>query len=60
MNKEYDWVAVGNVARGDYMRRYEAEASEIEYTELTQAEVRQINYLIENPRASAWEVVKNS
>jgi hypothetical protein len=39
---EYDYVATGNVSQGEYERRYEAEAEEIPYRELTYAEAEDI------------------
>ena len=59
-NSENDWVATGVVARGEYMRRSEAEAAEIDYTELTDEESRQVDYQLEHPDAPAWEVRANA
>ena len=40
---EYDYVAVGSVLHGDWMRRFQAEAEEIPYREITEAEAEEIN-----------------
>jgi hypothetical protein len=41
-NTEFDYVAIGNVKHGEYMRRYQAEAEEIAYRELTDEEAESV------------------
>ena len=43
MNDQCDYVATGNVKQGEWMRRYQAEAEEVEYRELTEEEAAEIN-----------------
>ena len=43
MQNENDYVATGNVKQGEWMHRYQAEAEEIEYRELTEEEAAEIN-----------------
>ena len=40
---EYEYVAVGSVRHGEWMRRFQAEAEEIPYREITEAEAEEIN-----------------
>lgn len=38
----FDFVAIGNVKRGEWMRRCDAEAKDLEYREITEAEAAEI------------------